>query len=135
VETIDDVNAASTTITMQGDYEITANFEENPTITFAVAGPMTEFQGEHQWWGAELARDEINAGPGVNVGGVYHKIELVWVDTNEFSGTPDEGIIALEAVIDDVDFVVGGFRTGCTEDFHELRCRLRISTILGSRKL
>jgi len=81
------------------------------TITFAVAGPMTESQGEHQWWGAELARDEINAGAGVNVGGVYHTIELVQVDTNEISGTPEEGVTALEAVIEDVDFALGGYWT------------------------
>ena len=111
VDTIADVNAASTTITMNGDYEITANFEETPPITFAIAGPMTEIYGEHQWWGAELARDEINAGAGLNVGGICHRIELVQVDTNEMSGTPDEGITALQAVIDDVDFVVGGFKT------------------------
>jgi uncharacterized repeat protein (TIGR02543 family) len=37
VGTVGDVNAASTTITMNGDYEITANFEETPPITFAIA--------------------------------------------------------------------------------------------------
>jgi hypothetical protein len=42
VGTIANINAASTTITMNGNYQITANFEETPTITFAVAGPMTE---------------------------------------------------------------------------------------------
>jgi branched-chain amino acid transport system substrate-binding protein len=114
VDTIDDVNAASTTITMHDNYSITANFEETPPdsrpiITFAVAGPMTEIPGKNHWWGAELARDEINAGAGVNVGGLYHRIELVQVDTNEISGTPDEGITALQTVIDDVDFVLGGF--------------------------
>jgi hypothetical protein len=43
-----DVNAASTTITMNGNYEITANFEETPphsepeapTIKIALAGPL-----------------------------------------------------------------------------------------------
>ncbi|MDH4268784.1 MAG: ABC transporter substrate-binding protein [Dehalococcoidia bacterium] len=108
VSTVADVNAASTTITMNGDYEITANFEETQPIAFAIAGPMADVLGEHQWWGAELARDEISAGLGVNVGGVYHKIELVQVDTNEISGSPDEGVTALQAVIGDVDFVVGG---------------------------
>ena len=120
VATIGNVNAATTIITTNGDYEITANFEETPTIIFAVAGPMTVVQGKHHWWGAEMARDEINAGPGVNVGGVYHKIELVRVDTNESSGTPDEGVIALEAVIDDVDFVVGGFRTEVVNVYREV---------------
>lgn len=89
------------------------NGEEDirPSITFAVVGPMTEMPGKNHWWGAELACDEINAGVGVNVGGVYHKIELVQVDTNEFSGTTDEGVTALEAVIDDVDFALGGWDT------------------------
>jgi uncharacterized repeat protein (TIGR02543 family) len=35
--TVADVNAASTTITMNGSYEITANFEEAPSATFATA--------------------------------------------------------------------------------------------------
>ena len=86
VGAIADVNAASTAITMNDNYSITANFEETPPITFATAGPMTTFQGEHQWWGAELARDEINAGPGVNVGGIYHSVEIVQGDTSEQSG-------------------------------------------------
>jgi internalin A len=34
VGTVADVNAASATITMQGDYEITANFEEDKVVTF-----------------------------------------------------------------------------------------------------
>ncbi len=33
-DTIEDVNAASTTITMNGDYSITANFEEKPPATY-----------------------------------------------------------------------------------------------------
>jgi len=94
--------------------------EERPPITFAIAGPMTELQGEHHWWGAELARDEINAGTGVNVGGVYHKVALVQVDTNEMTGTPDKGVNALEVVIDDVDFVLGGFRSDCVVAYREV---------------
>ena len=90
------------------------------TITFAIAGPMTESQGEHQWWGAELARDEINADAGVNVGGVYHKIALVQVNTNETLGTAEEGVTALQAVIDDVDFVLGGFSTEYVVAYREV---------------
>lgn len=33
VETIGDVNAASTTITMNDDYEVTANFDQTPDIS------------------------------------------------------------------------------------------------------
>ena len=111
VSTVGNVNAAITIITTNGNYEITANFEETPTITFAIAGPMTDILGKNQWWGAELARDEIDAGAGVNVGGVYHQIKLIQVDTNETSGTPEECLTALETVIDDVDFVLGGYWT------------------------
>jgi hypothetical protein len=35
VETIGDINAASTIITMNGSYEITANFEQTATITLS----------------------------------------------------------------------------------------------------
>jgi hypothetical protein len=35
VETIGDINAASTAITMNGSYEITANFEQTATITLS----------------------------------------------------------------------------------------------------
>ena len=61
VDTIADINAASTTITMNGNYEIIANFEETPSIMFAIAGSMTQLQGQQQWWGADIACSEINA--------------------------------------------------------------------------
>jgi uncharacterized repeat protein (TIGR02543 family) len=38
VSTIADVNAATTTITMNGDYSITANFEEKPSINWPLIG-------------------------------------------------------------------------------------------------
>jgi len=89
-------------------------------IKFAVAGPMNDVQGEAHWAGAEMARDAINDGGGVDVGGTIYGIELVQVDTNEVAGTPAEGITALEAVIDDVDFVVGGFRTESVVAYREV---------------
>ncbi|MGA8848537.1 MAG: ABC transporter substrate-binding protein [Dehalococcoidia bacterium] len=85
--------------------------DTRPPITIAIAEAMTDVTGKDAIAGAEMARDEINAGAGVNVGGTYHKIALVSVDTNEVSGNPDEAINALQAVIDDVDLVIGGFRT------------------------
>ena len=114
VGTVANVEEATTTITMRGNYEITANFAEIPTITFAIVGPMTEMQGKHQWWGAEMARDEINSysgAGGIDVEGTPYQIKLVQVDTNETSGTPEECLTALETVIDDVDFVIGGLMT------------------------
>src|SRR5688572_15788613 len=35
-------------------------------IKIAILGPMAFVQGEHHWAGAEMARDEINKGGGIN---------------------------------------------------------------------
>jgi len=42
VGTIDDVNAATTTITMNGDYSITADFEEIPSVQYDLSITSTE---------------------------------------------------------------------------------------------
>ncbi len=82
------------------------------TIKIGVLGPMAFIQGEHHWAGAELARDEINAAGGIQVGGKPRKIELVRVDTNEIQSVPD-ATNAMERAItrDKVDYVIGGFRS------------------------
>jgi branched-chain amino acid transport system substrate-binding protein len=85
--------------------------DTRPAITIAIADAMTDITGENAWNGATMAEEEINAGAGINVGGVYHKVALVKVDTNEVVGTPDQGVTALQSVIDDADIVLGGFRT------------------------
>jgi branched-chain amino acid transport system substrate-binding protein len=85
--------------------------DTRPPVTFAIAEAMTDITGINAWNGALMAQKEINDGAGINVGGEYHKVALVKVDTNEVVGSPDEGVTALEAVINDVDFVLGGFRT------------------------
>jgi branched-chain amino acid transport system substrate-binding protein len=94
--------------------------DTRPPITFAIAQAMTDITGEHAWDAATMARDEINAGAGVNVGGVYHRIALVRVDTNEVLGTAEQGVSALLSVIDKVDFVLGGFRTENLEVYREV---------------
>ncbi|MCL0049241.1 ABC transporter substrate-binding protein [Dehalococcoidia bacterium] len=85
--------------------------EEVPKIRIGVIGPMEFIQGEHKWAGAEMAAEEINAVGGVNVGGVMREIELVRADSNEILCVIDAAI-AMERLItvDEVDFVVGGFR-------------------------
>jgi branched-chain amino acid transport system substrate-binding protein len=91
-------------------------------ITFGVAGPMDDRQGEHHWAGAEMARDEINddGAGGIDVGGTIYGVDLVEIDTNEVSGTPAEGVNAMNAHIDEVDFVVGGFRTESVVAYKEV---------------
>jgi branched-chain amino acid transport system substrate-binding protein len=81
-------------------------------IKIAVAGPLSFIQGRDHVAGAEMARDEINDAGGVTVGALKYGIELVEVETNEILDTSGaDGTTALTAVIDNVDFVVGGFRT------------------------
>ena len=87
--------------------------EEENFVTIAVTGPMTDVQGQNHWDGAQMARDEINADGGVDIGGTMYMVELVQVETKEATEGEDgsTGTANLQAVIDDVDFVIGGFRT------------------------
>ncbi len=86
--------------------------EEELTIKIGVVGPMGYVQGDHNWYGAEIAKDEINAGGGIEVADQAYEIELVRVDTNELHSV-DDAIAAVERAIDvdNVDLMVGGFRT------------------------
>ena len=85
---------------------------EEAVIKIGVIGPMTYVQGEHHWYGASMARDEINDAGGVTVDGVTYTIELVKADSNEMT-SPTDAAAAMERLItvDNVDFVIGGFRT------------------------
>jgi len=87
--------------------------EEENFITIAVAGPMTDLQGQNHWDGATMAMEEINAAGGVTINGTTYTVKLVKVETKEATEGEDgsTGTANLQAVIDDVDFVVGGFRT------------------------
>jgi branched-chain amino acid transport system substrate-binding protein len=95
---------------------------EEHVIRIAVVGPMTNLQGTKQWAGAQMAADEINAADGVDVGGTNYKIELVKVETQELTGneTGATGTANLEAVINEMDFVVGGFRTEIVQVYREV---------------
>lgn len=81
-------------------------------IRIGVVGPMAYIQGEHHWYGAILAAEEINAAGGIDVAGTKYTIELVRIDSNEMQPGP-EAVGAVERAITalKVDFLVGGFRT------------------------
>lgn len=81
-------------------------------IKIGVIGPMSYIQGEHHWYGAQMARDEINAAGGIMVGDESYQIKLVQVDSNEIV-SPTDAATAMERAItvENVDFVVGGFRS------------------------
>lgn len=86
--------------------------EEEAEIKIGVIGPMAYVQGEHHWYGAQLAAEEINAEGGVLVGGESYQIKLVQVDSNEILSVTDAASAMEKAITrDKVDFLVGGFRT------------------------
>ncbi len=86
--------------------------EEEGVIKIGVIGPMTYIQGEHHWYGATLAAEEINAAGGIMVGDESYEIKLVKADSNEIM-SPADAATAMERLItvENVDFVLGGFRT------------------------
>ena len=91
-------------------------------IKIAVVGPMTDLQGQNHWDGATLAMEEINDAGGVTVGGVDYTVELVAVETKEATEGElgDTGSANLLAVIDDMAFCVGGFRTEAVQVYREV---------------
>ncbi|MCL0099160.1 ABC transporter substrate-binding protein [Dehalococcoidia bacterium] len=79
-------------------------------IKIGVIGPMEFIQGRHHWYGAVLAKEEINAGGGIWVGADRRPIRLVKADSNELLSVRD-AVAAMEELIavQGVDFVVGGY--------------------------
>jgi len=94
-------------------------------ITIGIAGPMGAAQGDHHYYGAEMAADEVNgsdsAVDGVDVGGTLYRIELVKIDTNEIlNPSGADGTTRMEANIADLDYVLGGFRTEAVTAYREV---------------
>ena len=81
-------------------------------IKIGVIGPMKFMQGIGHWNGATMAAEEINAKGGIQVGTKKMKIKLIQADSNEFLSVTD-ATNAMERLMtqDNVDFVVGGFRS------------------------
>jgi len=86
--------------------------EEDNVIKIGVIGPMQYVQGEHHWYGATMAAEEINDAGGIDVDGVMYTIKLIKADSNEMT-SPTDAAAAMEKLItvDGAQFVVGGFRT------------------------
>jgi branched-chain amino acid transport system substrate-binding protein len=97
------------------------------TIKIGVIGPMKFVQGIGHWNGAVMARDEINAKGGVQVGDKKMLIELVQADSNEFLNVTD-ATNAMERLItqDKVNFVVGGFRTEAVLAMQDIACENKV---------
>ena len=91
-------------------------------IKIAVCGPLTDIQGQDHLSGAQMAVSQINGAGGVVVGNTTYTIQLVPVETYE-STTGVNGIAGttnLLAQIDNVAFVVGGFRTEAVVVYREV---------------
>ena len=108
---------AAVSVGCDEDEEATPTATATPTpvareIKIGVIGPMDYIQGEHHWNGALMARDEINDAGGIMVGGESYQIALVQADSDEIT-SPTDAVTAMEGLItiDEVDFVVGGFRS------------------------
>lgn len=84
---------------------------EANVIKVGVIGPMAYVQGKHHLYGAQMACDEINNAGGIIVGDKPYSIELIDIDSNEII-SPTDAVKAMEKLItvDDVDFIVGGFK-------------------------
>ncbi len=96
----------------------------NRIINVGVLGPVTEIQGEGEWMGAYLACDEINTAGGVTIGSDTYYFGIIAEDTFEADASLDisKGTAAATKIIteDNVDFILGGFRTEAVLAYQEL---------------
>jgi ABC-type branched-subunit amino acid transport system substrate-binding protein len=95
---------------------------EDGKINIGVAGQLNCTAGEMQWAGAMLAQDEINGNGGVEVDGVSLVLELVPIETGEETVDPSgqTGVLNLTAVIEDLDFILGGSRAAAVKVYRDV---------------
>jgi hypothetical protein len=96
------------------------NFTDG-TIDVAICGDAAVDNGARAF-AAGMAASEINTGGGVHIGTMYLNITISTVDTKELTTYPDGswGHTALLAVIPNVDFVMGGYRTEALENYMDV---------------
>jgi branched-chain amino acid transport system substrate-binding protein len=113
----------------------TSAYSKEPVkkIKIGVIGPMKFSAGKHEWWGAQMAAEEINLAGGIRIKGVKHEIELVQADSNEILSMTD-AVTAMERLItvDKVNFVTGGYLTEPTMAMQEVVADNRIIYIGGA---
>jgi len=111
---------------------VTANFEEgcpegdilfaDGKIRVGIAGELGHMTGQFQMLGANLAKGAIETAGGVVVDGQVLEIILVPIETGEATVSPggSAGYSAMLAKIDDVDFILGGFRSEAVFNYREV---------------
>jgi len=92
-------------------------------IKIGVVGPKGLIQWDGLWEGAQMARDKINDTGGINIGGVFYKIQLVDIDEHAVSGPrPSDAVAELLTKLDahpDMQFLIGGFTSECVFPMRE----------------
>ena len=77
--------------------------------------------GQHSWWSAEIAAEEINAAGGLTVGGVKYKVELIKADSNEVLSVVDATSAAERLIsVNKANFIIGGHRSEAAMAIQEL---------------
>ena len=92
-------------------------------ITIGIAGPMGAAQGDHHWYGANLAADEINddGNGGLTVGGLVYGIDLIKIATNEIlNPSGADGVTRMLANVAACNFFMGGFRTEAVKAYRDV---------------
>jgi branched-chain amino acid transport system substrate-binding protein len=94
---------------------------DNNEIVLGIAGETDHTTGIFANLGATVAKGIINGAGGVVIDGVANNITLQLIDTNEATDeTGQSAVTAMSAAIDDVDFVMGGFRTEALEVYRDV---------------
>jgi len=95
---------------------------EDGKINIGIIGELNTTAGVMQLAGATLAQEAINRNDGVDIDGVSYVLELVPIETGEETVDPTglTGVSALTAAIDDLDFVLGGFRAEAVEAYRDV---------------
>ncbi len=101
--------------------EVIWNFGDDQEIVIGIAGEVGHPTGDMAFLGATLAVGAINGAGGVDVDGTAHNFTLQVIDTQEATDeTGASGTAAMTAAIDNVDFVMGGFRTEAVDIYREV---------------
>ncbi len=128
---IDDVNSASAEFTMPaGPATVTAYFvAPDNVVKVMIAGDMSFAHGTHMMLGAQQAVDEIGE---FVVGDETYIFELVEVVTYDLDpGRVADTKLAVEDKIEEVDLVMGGFRTEHSLVIQEVVCKDNEKILLG----
>jgi len=108
-------------VTMACAFPVKAN---PSTIKIGVIGPVGWPQMQGMTEGATLAKEWINSHGGIVIDGTPYDVSLSLGDEHAADMRPDLGAAEMERLCDptreNVDFVVGGFRTECVSPMHEV---------------